>query len=500
VRQLLTESLVLTVLGGGLGLALGTVGIRALLLMNPSGLPRIGPEASGVTVDWGVLSFALTVSVMSALLCGTWPALRASRCDLNSGLLTNGGRAGSTARERRVRSWLVVGELALALVLLVGATLLIRTFAALHQVDRGFDSHHVLTLRVALTDSRLTRTEAISAVVRTGVERVQALPDIIRAAATRTLPLESDWRTSVRFPTRQLTDPSPLLTSYRIISPGYFDVLNIPIVRGRDLTDRDQLGAPPVAIVNQEMARRYWPSGDPLNDRIIVFPGRVPDDEPARQIVGIAADVRDGMPLDQQQQPVVYVPLGQLLDRESAAQAGSLAWIVRTHAEPGSLARIIEREISTASGGAAVSSTRSMDEVAGRAIAPTIFSMTVLIVFSGCSMLLAGVGMYSVMAYATQQRTYEIGVRLALGAGFHQVRNMVLLDGMKLASIGVALGGVTAAALAGTLTAFLFGVRSHDLVTFTVAPVVLGVVAFTAVWIPARRASRINPAEILKGL
>jgi predicted permease len=499
VRPLLTESLVLASLGGGLGLVLGTVGIRALLAMNPSGLPRIGSEAGGVTADWRVLSFALTVSAISTLICGAWPALRASRGDLNTSLVGSGGRAGSTARERRVRSWLVVSELTLAFMLLVGATLLIRTFAALHQVDRGFDAHHVLTLRVALTDSRFAKTEAVSAVVRAGVQRVLALPGVIRVAATRTLPLESDWRTSVSFPDRRPGDPSPL-TSYRIVSPGYFDALNIPIVRGRDLTDRDQLGAPPVAIINQEMARRYWPDSDPLNDRIVAFPGRVPDDEPTRQIVGIVANVRDGMALDQEQQPIVYVPLTQLFDRESAAQAGSLAWIVRTHGEPGPLARVIEREISAASAGAPISSARSMEEIAVRAIAPTTFSMTVLIVFGSCALLLAGVGMYSVMAYAVQQRTYEIGVRLALGAGLHRVRNMVLLDGMKIAFCSVVLGGMMAAALTGTLTAFLFGVRSHDLVTFTVTPVVLGVVAFTAVWIPARRASRLNPADILRGV
>jgi predicted permease len=500
VRQLLTESLVLTSLGGGLGLVLGAIGIRALLVMNTTSLPRIGSEASGVTVDWRVLSFALAVSVTTALLCGGWPALRVSRGDLNVPLRGSGGRAGSTARERHVRSLLVVGELALALVLLVGAALLIRTFAALHQVDRGFDVHHVLTLRVALTDPRFAKTEAVSEIVHIGVQRVTALPGVIHAAATRTLPLESDWRTSLRFVGRRAEDSSPLMTSYRIISPGYFDVLNIPIVRGRDLTDRDHAGAPPVAIINQEMARRYWPDGDPLNDRLIAFPGRAPDEEPARQIVGIVADVRDGMPLDQEQQPIVYVPLAQLLDRESAAQAGSLAWIVRTRAEPGALGRIIEREISAASGGAPISNVRTMDEIAVRAIAPTTFSMTVLIVFGGCALLLAGVGMYGVMAYAVQQRTYEIGVRLALGAGLHQVRNMVLLDGLKLACYSVALGGVTAAALAGTLTAFLFGVRSHDVVTFTVTPVLLAVLAFSAVWIPARRASRIDPAEVLRGL
>jgi putative ABC transport system permease protein len=481
-------------------LALGSVGIRALLAMNPSRLPRIGSEAGGVTVDWRVLSFALTVSVMTALVCGVWPALRVSRGDLNAALLGSGGRAGSTTRERRVRSLLVVGELALALVLVVGATLLIRTFAALHQVDRGFDAHAVLTMSVALTDPRFAKTEAVSAIVRTGVRRITAVPGVVRAAATRTLPLESDWRTSIRFPDRQLGDPSPLLTSYRIISAGYFDVLNIPIVRGRDLTDRDQMGAPAVAIINQEMARRYWPNSDPLKDRIIAFPGRVPDDEPARQIVGIVANVRDGMPLDQELQPVVYVPLAQQLDRESATQAGSLAWMVRTRAEPGTLGPLIEREISAASGGAPISSARAMDKIAGRAIAPTAFSMTVLVVFGSCALLLAGVGMYSVMAYAVQQRTYEIGVRLALGAGLHQIRNMVLLDGLKLLSCSVVLGGVTAAALAGTLTASLFGVRSHDLVTFTVTPGVLGAVAFMAVWTPARRASRLDPAEILRGL
>jgi predicted permease len=491
---------VLTSIGGGLGLALGPIAIRGLVAMNPTSLPRIGPDASGLSVDGRVVLFALAVSATCALLCGAWPALRVSRSDLNAPLLGSGARAGTTVRERRVRSSLVVGELALALVLLVGATLLLRTFAALQFADRGFDPHHVLTLRVALTDSRLAATDAVSSVVRLGVQRVAAMPGVVRAAATRTLPLESDWRTSVRFPGRPLVDRSPLLTSYRIVSPGYFDVLNIAIVRGRDFAERDHRGAPPVAIINQEMARRYWPAGDPLDDRILAFPGRVPDDEPARQIVGIAANVRDGMPLDQEQQPVVYVPLAQLLDRESATQAGSLVWIVRTRADSVALRRDVEREISAASGGAPIASARSMDDVAAGAIAPTVFSMTVLMIFGGCALLLAAVGMYSVMAYAVQQRTYEIGVRLALGAGLHQVRNMVLLDGMKLASCSVVIGVATAAALAGTLSAFLFGVNAHDIVTFSVTPAVLVAVAFAAVWIPARRASKLDPAEILRGL
>jgi putative ABC transport system permease protein len=499
IRQLLTESLVLTSLGGAGGLALGAIGIRMLLVMNPTSLPRIGSEASGVTVDWRVLSFALAVSVITALLCGVWPAVRVSGGDLAVALRGSGGSAGTTVRERRVRSWLVVGQLALALVLLVGATLLVRTFAALHQADRGLDLHHVLTLDVALTDPRFAKTKSVTEVVRTGVERLTALPGVMRAAATRTLPLESDWGTSIRVVGRE-PGSTPLQASYRIISPGCFDVFSIPVLRGRDVSDRDDTGAPPVALINQEMARRFWPGGDPLNDWVVAFPGRVPDDEPPRQIIGIVADVRDGMPLDQEPKPIVYVPLAQLLDRESAAQADSLAWVIRTRGEPVGLARSIAREISMASDGAPISSVKSMDDIAVRAIAPTRFSMTVLIVFGASALLLAAVGMYGVMAYAVQQRTYEIGVRLALGAGLHQVRNMVLFDGLKLTLCSVALGGVTAAALSGTLTAFLFGVRAHDVLAFTVAPALLGIVAFVAVWIPARRASRVDPAEVLRGL
>jgi predicted permease len=498
VRQLVIESLVLTSCGGILGLALGVFGIRMLLAMNPASLPRVGSHASGVTVDWRVLSFTLAISVITAVLCGIWPALRVSGGELDVILRGSGGRLGSTARERRMRSLLVVGQLAVAFVLLVGTTLLVRTFAALHRADRGLDLHHVLTLSVALTDARFANTRQVEEVVRGGTERLSALPGVVRAAATRTLPLESDWLTSIRFPGRP-PDSGPLLVSYRIISPGYFDVFNIPVLRGRDVSDRDGTGASPVALINQEMARRYWPGGNPLDDWLVAFPGRVPEDEPARRIIGIVADVRDGMPLDQDPKPIVYLPLAQRSDRESAAQADSLAWVVRTRGEPGGLARSIEREISTVSGGA-VSRVTSMDDIAVRAIAPTTFSMTVLVVFGVSALLLAAVGMYGVTAYAVQQRTYEVGVRLALGAPRHQVRNMVLLDGLKLTLCSIALGGVTAAALASTLTAFLFGVRAHDLLTFTVVPGLLGMVAFMAVWIPAQRASRVDPAGVLRGL
>jgi predicted permease len=497
VRQLVVESLMLSLVGGGLGLAVGNAGIRTLLALNPADLPRIGPAASGVTADWRVLSFTLAVSAMTGVICGAWPAIRASSGEplLEIG---HGGRAGATGRERRVRALLVVGEMALALVLLVAATLLIRTFAALNQVDRGYDPHQVVTLRVALTDPRFTKTVAVEQLVRTTTERLTAIPGVISAAATRTLPLESDWRTSFRIVDRRLDDTSPVIVSYRIVSPEYFSVLNIPIVRGRALTDGDRSGAQPVAVINQAMARRYWPTGDALSDRIVTFPGRVPDDEPARRIVGIVASVRDGMPLETDERPTVYLPLAQLLDRESAAQAASLAWVVRTRAESTMLARSIEREITRASGGAPVADLKPMDELATRAIAPTAFSMTVLIVFGACALILAAIGMYGVIAYAVQQRTYELAIRLALGARWNQIRNMVLRDGLALTSCAVVVGLAAAAAVTGTLRAFLFGVVPHDLVTFATAPLLLCIVSFTAVWVPARRAARIDPAEVLR--
>jgi putative ABC transport system permease protein len=499
VRQLVTESLMLAFIGGSLGLAFGEAGVRILLALNPAELPRVGPDAAGITVDWRVASFTFAISAITGLVCGLWPARRLSTGDQLLHVAGR-GRSGATARDRRVRGLLVVSQMALALVLLVGATLLIRTFLALNQVDRGYDADRVLTLRVALAEPRFTKTSAVEQLVRTTVERVTALPGVVGAAATRTLPLESDWRTSVRIVGRPFNETSPAIVSYRIISPEYFNILSVPIVQGRALMDRDGPGAPPVAVINQAMARRYWPDGDALNNRLIAFPGRVPDDEPAREIVGIVSNVRDGMPLEQDERPTMYVPLAQLLDRESEAQApGGLAWIIRTRSEPAAVARSIEREIARAGADTPVADVRSLDQLAARAIAPTAFSMSVLSVFGACALLLAATGMYGVIAYAVQQRTYEIAVRLAIGARWHQIRNMVLLDGLKLAACGVALGIPAATALTGTLSAFLFGVVPHDLLTFMMAPLLLSVVAFAAVWVPATRASRIDPAKILRG-
>ena len=498
VRRFVAESLMLAFVGGCLGLVFGPASMRMLLALNPTDLPRLGPDAGGVVTDWRVLAFTFVFTTTTGLVCGVGPALRLSRGD-HLAPIGNAPRSGATVSERHIRGILAIGEMALALVLLIAASLLIRTFAALNQVDRGYDPSGVMTLRVGLSNPRFAKTSEVERFIHAAIQRVTALPGVVSAAATRTLPLESDWRTSIRIASQPLEERSPTIVSYRIVSAEYFKVLGIPILRGRALTNDDGPGATPVAIINQAMAQRYWHSGDALNDRIIAFPGRVPDDEPARQVIGIVGNARDGMPLDQDDRPTVYVPLAQLLDRESAAQASAaLAWVIRTRGESSALTRSIQREIAEASGDQPVTDVRSMSQLAARAIAPTTFSMTVLIVFGACALLLAGVGLYGVIAYTVQQRAYEIAVRLAMGARWHDIRNMVLVDGLKLASWGVALGVSIAAALAGTLTALLFGVMPRDLVTFASASGLLCIVALVAVWVPARRASMIDPVEALR--
>ena len=497
VRQLTTESLMLVIVGGSLGLAFGTASIRMLLALNPSDLPRLGPDAGGVTADWRVLLFTVTISVITGLVCGVWPALRLSQADHLADLA--GTRSSATTRERRIRAILVVGEMALALVLLIGASLLIRTFVALNTVDRGYDARRVVTLRVALADPRFAKTVEVERFVRSAVQRVTALPGVVGVAATRTLPLESDWRTNVRIVDRPFDATSPVFVSYRIISPEYFSVLNIPVLRGRGLSDADRLGATPVAIINEAMARRYWPTGDALRDRIIVFPGVVPDDEPARQVVGIVGNVRDGMPLERDDQPIVYVPLAQLLDRESAAQASeALAWIIRARGESGGLMRTVEREIAQASGNQAIADVRSMDQLAARAIAPTTFSMTVLIVF----WLVRGtLGRHRAVwghrlcgPAASRRNRNSSGDRRSMvqrskhGAARRSEARIVRRRGRHPS-------GGCARRHADRLSLWRSASRPCDLCD---RAIFLCIVAFVAVWLPARRASRIDPAEVFR--
>jgi putative ABC transport system permease protein len=500
MRQLLTESVVLSLTGGAIGLALGIAGIKALLTVNTAGLPRIGREGALVGVDWRVLAFTFAVSIGTGILFGLIPALQGSRADLSSTLKESGGRSGTGFRQNKARSVLVVIEVALALILLVGSALLIRTSLALRSVDPGFDTSNVLTMRMSLSGPRFLKSESVELMVRDGVERLKTIPGVVTASATCCVPLEGGYGLPFIIVGRPLEGPSHGGGGWITSSPGFFDVYKIPIKRGRAFTERDNAGGPPVVIINEAMAKQYWPKGDPLNDRLAIGRGVMREfkDEPERQIIGVVGDVRDGG-LNNEPGPRMYIPQAQLPDAANAlnVRLTPMAWVVRTRVEPMSLSGQIQEELRKASG-LPVSDIRAMDEVVERSTSRQRFNMWLMSVFGGSALLLAAIGIYGLMAYSVQQRTQEIGIRLALGAEARHVKNMVVFQGMALTLVGVVVGLAAAFGLARVLQSLLFGVEPRDPVVFVAVPVVLSAVALLAVWIPARRASRVDPLVALR--
>jgi putative ABC transport system permease protein len=500
VRQLLTESLLLSLAGGALGLVLGIAGIRALLALNPGNIPRIGPHGALVTMDGRVLAFAIVVALATGLLFGLFPALQASRADLNTSLKETSGRSGTGAHSNRTRSLLVTAEISLALILLIGSALLIRTFVALRSVHPGLNPHNVLTLRMSLSGPRFERSSQVSDLIRDGVQRLEALPGITRAAATYAVPMENMFGVPFNIvghtPASGRYDGRGWVTA----SPGYFDVFQIPVLRGRAFNDRDDAAGARVAIINQALARQFWPQGEPLGERLILGQGYGPEfKEPARQIIGIVGDVRN-LELSAVPTPVVYIPMAQVTDGLTAlaSRASSLVWLVRTRGAPSQLSATIQNQLQQASGGLPLASVRSMDEVVARATASQDFNALLMSIFGCTALLLAAIGVYGLMAYSVAERTQEIGIRLALGAETSNVRNMVIAQGMRLAGIGIAIGIASSLGLTQLLAGFLFGVKPWDPLAFTLVPAILGAVALLAVWLPARRATRIDPITALR--
>jgi predicted permease len=501
IRQLLTESVALSVMGGAIGLVLGILGIRALLTINTAGLPRIGEQGALVGIDWRVLAFTGAVSVVTGIVFGLMPALQSARTDLNRTLKDSIGQSGATFRYNKARSILVVVEVALALLLLVGSALLIRTLVNLRNVNPGYDASNVLTMRMSLAGAKYAKTEVVEQLMRDGVERLQGLPGVERAAATCCVPLEGGYGLAFRILGRPL-DKNPFHGggAWLTVSSGYFDVFKIPIKRGRAFSDRDDGLAPGVVIINEAMAKQYWKDGDPLNDRILIGAGMMKElsQERERQIIGVASDVRDGG-LNAEPGPHMYVPNAQVPDALNAlnVRITPVAWVVRTKGAPYSYSTPIQEQLRQASG-LPVSEVRSMEEVVSRSISRQRFNVLLMTVFGTSALLLAAIGIYGLMAYSVAQRTREIGIRMALGAEAQQVRKMVVIQGMRLAVIGVAVGLIAAFALTRLMTSFLFGVQARDPIVFVAMPVLLTVVSIVAVWLPARRASTVNPLIALR--
>jgi putative ABC transport system permease protein len=501
IRQLMTESVLLSFAGGALGLLLGFAGIRALLAVNTAGLPMVGDNGTAVGIDWRVAGFAIAVSLGTGIVFGLFPAIQGSRVDLNSVLKESSGRSGTGLRQNKARAVLVISEVSLAVVLLVGSALLIRTFVALYKVERGFETKNVVTMQMSLTGPKFVKSIDVENTIRDGVERIRALPGVVAATATCCIPLEGgdDLKFDV------IGRPPAGLSSGRDvgwvrISPGYFEVFKIPLKRGRTFTEKDDNKSQPVVMINERMAKQYWKGGDPLKDRIVLGKGVMKEleGEPARQIIGIVGDVRD-QGLDNEPRPTAYVPQAQLPDALNAwlVRQTPMVWAVRTRMEPHSLVPAIQEQLRQATG-LSVTEVQSMDMVVSSSIGRQRFNMLLMAVFGSAALLLAAIGIYGLMAYTVEQRTREIGIRLALGAEASQVRNMVVRQGMSLALAGVVVGLGAAWALARLIESLLFGVKGRDPIVFVAVPVVLSVVALVAVWLPAIRASRVNPIDSLR--
>ena len=501
VRQLLTESVLLSVTGGVLGLLLGFAGLRALLAVSPAGLPRIGENGAAVGLDWRVLCFTLAVSLLTGILFGLFPAISASRLDLNSALKDTSNRSGRGIRQGKARSLLVVSEVSLAIVLLIGSALLIRTYIALRSVNPGFDAHNVLTAEMSLTGDRFQKTAGVAQVSLAGRDRLNAIPGVEASASTCCLPLEGGFGLPFIIVGRPLGKETQTGgAGWMNVSPGFFSVFKIPILRGRDFSDHDVAGAPGVVLINQAMANKFWPKQDPIGQQIIIGRGVGPQfEEPARQIIGVVGDTRDGG-LNRDPGPLMVIPQAQVIDSITALNSSivPMGWIVRTHGDPHQLIPAVTEQLRQASGGFPLARVRPMDEIVIRSTARDSFNMLLLTIFGAVALVLAAIGIYGLMAYSVQQRTQEMGIRMALGADRRTIRNLVVWQGMRLTIVGVVLGIGAAFGLTRLIASFLFGVKSWDPIVFCTVPVILAAVALLAVWLPATRAAQLDPMKALR--
>jgi predicted permease len=488
VRQLLTEGVLLAIIGGAAGSLLAVWGTELLVALAPKGLL---PTVAVISVDWRALAFAFAVAIATGLLFGLAPAWQARKVDVNTALKEQAGK-GATGRGR-LRGALVVTEIALSLALLVGAGLLTRTFANLLGVAPGFDPSSVLTFQIALGGERYDTTNEAAAFYRDALERISHLPGVETAAVINKLPLDWQFNMPVLFPDQ----PDKLQSvQFRMISPDYFNVMKIAVRQGRAFTEADNAGSPPVAIVNEAFVKRFFDGQNAFARQLSIGRGL---NDPARQVVGVVGDVKQHS-LDRPEPPMVFVPIPQLPDRLMAmVRTFTPAYFtVRTTVAPLSLTTAIKREIAAVDATLGLAQIASMEEITARSIAAQRFNMLLVGLFAALGMALASVGIYGVMSYSVAQRTNEIGLRIALGAQRRDVLRLVLGQGLALALLGAALGLAGAYGLTRLMKSLLFGVNATDPLTFAAAPLLLVLVALLACWIPARRATKVDPMIALR--
>ena len=500
IRQLMTESVLVGVIGGALGLALGLAGIRWLLSINTANLPRVGSGGTGVQMDWRLLVFTAAVSVGTGLLFGVMPAIHAARQDL-SGTLRDGTGASGGGRGLSVRSVLVVVEVGLALTLVIASALLIRTSLAIRSVQPGFDPTNVLTMQTSFTGPRFQTSASIDQAIREATERLKTVPGVEVASAACCLPLQGGFGLGFRIVGRPL-DNGPFHGggAWTTASPDYFDVFKIKVLQGRAFTYLDNAGATPVVVINDAMAKEFFKNETPIGQHLVIGRGGMREfaSEPDREIIGVVADSRDNG-LNQDPGPKMFVPQGQVPDAVTKLNAsiGTMSWVVRTRVPPMQVSQAVQAQIRQATG-LPTADVRTMDQIVSRSTSRERFNTLLMTTFALAALLLAAIGIYGVMAYAVQQRTREIGVRMALGAQPSTVQWMVVVQGMRLAILGVILGVVAAYGLSRYMSTLLFGVEARDPLVFVGVPLLLALIALAAVWLPARRASGVDPLGALR--
>jgi len=488
VRQLLTESIMLAVIGGAAALLLATWAVRWIVSLSADTVPR----AHEISVDPRVAGFTLLVSVVTGLLFGLAPALQASRPDLTDALKES-GRTTAGLRRNRLRSTLVASEVALSLVLLIGAGLMIRSFARLNQIDAGFKAAQVMTLAVVLLPTKYPKEEQVAQTYSQILERAANSPGVLSAAATSYLPLtgsnESDSFTiEGRPPIAKEAEPS---TDYRIVTPRYFESMGMPLLAGRDFADTDTRQSPNVVVINDVFARRHFAGENPLGHRLRLQ-GQARD---PLLIIGVVADARD-IWLDQEPTPEVYVPF--LQDPLSTEYPRAMTIVARTKSDPDAIAGTLRAAVTSVDKTLPVYAVKPMTEYQRESLLRRRFSLILLTVFSCIALALATVGIYGVISYGVSQRTHEMGIRMALGAKPRDVLTLVVRQAMMLALGGVGIGLLAAWGLTRLMKSLLFNVGVTDPLTFVAIALLMTLIALLACMVPALRATRIDPLIALR--
>ncbi|NOT62135.1 MAG: ABC transporter permease [Acidobacteria bacterium] len=488
IRQLLTESLLLALAGGAVGVWLASFGMDALLALTPANVPRIADAG----IDYRVLLFTLAATTLTGVVMGLLPAWQAARADVQSVLKESGrGNAGGRAT---VRNALVVAEVALAVVLLVGAGLLMRSFAQLLRVNPGFNPQQMVTLRIGLPDARYTQLEQIISLHNRVLERVSALPGVTAAATVAPMPLSgSNYSLGLAIENRPNSTGRafPFSTRFFMAGAGCFTTLGARVVQGREFEARDTLQAAPVAVINEAFARTHFPNENPLGQRIKLSIGIDDTPEAWRAIVGVVSDMRTQSP------NLAPVPEAYLHTVQMPA-FGSFSLLLRSALDASQLAAAVRREIAQLDAAVPVSHDKLLEAYLHETLSQPRFSSLLIGLFAGLALLLTAIGLYGVVAYTVTQRTQEIGLRLALGAQTRDVLRLVLGQGMKLVFIGATIGLIGAFAAARVLNTLLFGVTPTDPLTFGAVTAFLIGVGLLACWIPARRATKVDPMIALR--